>query len=83
MIQHGQMAVGRGYDPQAYSHQGHRTLLDESLRTRKRCRSSEKGRGLRHFSMQVCKKVEEKGQTTYNEVRRLHSDLDSTSDMHA
>ncbi|CAB9518093.1 Transcription factor Dp-1 [Seminavis robusta] len=25
-------------------------------------------KGLRHFSMMVCKKVEEKGQTTYNEV---------------
>ncbi|CAM9388472.1 unnamed protein product, partial [Chrysoparadoxa australica] len=25
-------------------------------------------KGLRHFSMKVCKKVEEKGQTTYNEV---------------
>ena len=31
--------------------------------------SSEKSnRGLRHFSMMVCKKVEEKGTTTYNEV---------------
>ena len=33
--------------------------------------SSETGKaskGLRHFSMKVCKKVEEKGQTTYNEV---------------
>lgn len=29
---------------------------------------TEKGTGLRHFSMQVCKKVEEKGQTTHNEV---------------
>ena len=25
-------------------------------------------KGLRHFSMKVCKKVEEKGHTTYNEV---------------
>ena len=25
-------------------------------------------RGLRHFSMKVCEKVEEKGTTTYNEV---------------
>lgn len=29
---------------------------------------AEKGTGLRHFSMQVCKKVEEKGTTTHNEV---------------
>jgi hypothetical protein len=26
-------------------------------------------KGLRHFSMKVCKKVEEKGRTNYNEVR--------------
>jgi len=26
------------------------------------------GKGLRHFSMKVCEKVEEKGKTTYNEV---------------
>jgi transcription factor Dp-1 len=25
-------------------------------------------KGLRHFSMRVCKKVEEKGRTNYNEV---------------
>jgi transcription factor Dp-1 len=28
----------------------------------------QQGTGLRHFSMKVCRKVEEKGQTTYNEV---------------
>jgi len=26
------------------------------------------GKGLRHFSMKVCEKVEKKGVTTYNEV---------------
>ena len=32
--------------------------------------SGEKGnnKGLRHFSLKVCQKVEEKGVTTYNEV---------------
>jgi transcription factor Dp-1 len=30
--------------------------------------NSKASRGLRHFSMMVCKKVEEKGTTTYNEV---------------
>jgi transcription factor Dp-1 len=30
--------------------------------------SEKSNRGLRHFSMMVCKKVEEKGTTTYNEV---------------
>lgn len=34
-----------------------------------RARKSDKsGKGLRHFSMRVCEKVEEKGTTTYNEV---------------
>lgn len=35
----------------------------------KRPRKNEKGsKGLRHFSMKVCEKVERKGVTTYNEV---------------
>lgn len=35
----------------------------------KRRRNADRsGKGLRHFSMKVCKKVEEKGTTTYNEV---------------
>lgn len=35
----------------------------------KRSRRSEKGnKGLRHFSMKVCEKVEQKGTTSYNEV---------------
>lgn len=35
---------------------------------RRRRNADRTGRGLRHFSMKVCKKVEEKGTTTYNEV---------------
>ena len=31
--------------------------------------SDKSSKGLRHFSMKVCKKVEEKGRTTYNEVK--------------
>lgn len=31
-------------------------------------RSDKSGKGLRHFSMRVCEKVEEKGATSYNEV---------------
>lgn len=31
--------------------------------------SDKSSKGLRHFSMKVCKKVEEKGRTNYNEVR--------------
>jgi hypothetical protein len=34
----------------------------------RKTKRSEKNKGLRHFSMKVCKKVEEKGTTTYNEV---------------
>ena len=35
----------------------------------KRPRKGEKGsKGLRHFSMKVCEKVQRKGITTYNEV---------------
>lgn len=35
---------------------------------RRRRNADRTGKGLRHFSMKVCKKVEEKGKTTYNEV---------------
>ncbi|KAI3909311.1 hypothetical protein MKW98_025953 [Papaver atlanticum] len=38
------------------------------------------GRGLRQFSIQVCKKVESKGRTTYNEVMdELVADLSTTT----
>ena len=36
---------------------------------RKRSKKGEKGgKGLRHFSMKVCEKVQRKGVTSYNEV---------------
>lgn len=36
---------------------------------RKRAKKGEKGgKGLRHFSMKVCEKVQKKGVTSYNEV---------------
>lgn len=45
------------------------TKSNKRSKTSKTSPSSEKSnRGLRHFSMMVCKKVEEKGTTTYNEV---------------
>ena len=34
----------------------------------RRVKSTKASKGLRHFSMKVCNKVEEKGKTTYNEV---------------
>ncbi|KAK9891057.1 hypothetical protein WA026_013384 [Henosepilachna vigintioctopunctata] len=41
----------------------------EYLQDTKRSRKSDKvGKGLRHFSMKVCEKVQKKGTTTYNEV---------------
>ncbi|XP_065056438.1 transcription factor Dp-1-like [Rhopilema esculentum] len=46
-------------------------LLDSGDRKRKRtpARSTDKGgKGLRHFSMKVCEKVQQKQTTTYNEV---------------
>ena len=40
-----------------------------SMKKKKRKKGRPEGnKGLRHFSMKVCKKVEEKGVTTYNEV---------------
>lgn len=64
----------RKNDP-ALSQQG-ATTASPSLQPRtgsssgsKKVASSDKGsKGLRHFSMEVCKKVEEKGTTTYNQV---------------
>ena len=37
-------------------------------RTPNRCGSEKGGKGLRHFSMKVCEKVQQKGITSYNEV---------------
>jgi hypothetical protein len=39
----------------------------QTTNTRKR-KTDKIGKGLRHFSMKVCEKVEQKGVTTYNEV---------------
>ena len=43
---------------------------DEQRRKRRRAGGGGRnnGKGLRHFSMKVCEKVESKGRTTYNEV---------------
>ena len=44
-------------------------LFDHFIVHRKRGKKGEKnGKGLRHFSMKVCEKVQKKGVTTYNEV---------------
>ncbi|XP_033250380.1 transcription factor Dp-like isoform X1 [Drosophila miranda] len=45
----------------------HSTSASSSSEQRKR-KPDKAGKGLRHFSMKVCEKVEEKGKTTYNEV---------------
>lgn len=39
------------------------------FRRKRRCKGDSKGgKGLRHFSMKVCEKVQRKGTTSYNEV---------------
>ncbi|XP_017868144.1 PREDICTED: transcription factor Dp isoform X2 [Drosophila arizonae] len=45
----------------------HTAPASSSSAQRKR-KSDKAGKGLRHFSMKVCEKVQEKGKTTYNEV---------------
>ena len=46
--------------------------VGESANKKKRLQRAHGGKqgdkGLRHFSMKVCEKVEQKGRTTYNEV---------------
>lgn len=50
---------------------------------RKRGKKGEKnGKGLRHFSMKVCEKVQKKGVTTYNEVADELVAEFSSSDSH-
>lgn len=51
--------------------------------SRKRGKKGEKnGKGLRHFSMKVCEKVQKKGVTTYNEVADELVAEFSSSDNH-
>lgn len=40
----------------------------DSFSDAKRRKTEKGGKGLRHFSMKVCEKVQAKGTTTYNEV---------------
>lgn len=50
---------------------------------RKRNKKGEKnGKGLRHFSMKVCEKVQRKGTTSYNEVADELVAEFSTTDNH-
>ncbi|GJP47074.1 hypothetical protein CLOM_g6307 [Closterium sp. NIES-68] len=44
------------------------SLDNDAKRKRRLPRAADRGKGLRHFSMKVCEKVESKGRTTYNEV---------------
>lgn len=46
-------------------HTAHTSSSSAAQRKRK---PDKAGKGLRHFSMKVCEKVQEKGKTTYNEV---------------
>lgn len=44
------------------------TMSASSSSVQRKRKPDKAGKGLRHFSMKVCEKVEEKGKTTYNEV---------------
>jgi len=43
-------------------------LMGSVFRCSKRRKGTHGGKGLRHFSMKVCEKVQKKGVTSYNEV---------------
>lgn len=42
--------------------------MSKQIFNSKRRKVDKGGKGLRHFSMKVCEKVQKKGTTTYNEV---------------
>ncbi|KAM8712110.1 hypothetical protein ACLKA7_012607 [Drosophila subpalustris] len=44
------------------------TMSGSSSSVQRKRKPDKAGKGLRHFSMKVCEKVQEKGKTTYNEV---------------
>lgn len=44
------------------------TMSSSSSSVQRKRKPDKAGKGLRHFSMKVCEKVQEKGKTTYNEV---------------
>ncbi|XP_032591475.1 transcription factor Dp isoform X2 [Drosophila grimshawi] len=44
------------------------TMPASSTSVQRKRKPDKAGKGLRHFSMKVCEKVQEKGKTTYNEV---------------
>ncbi|KAH8299749.1 hypothetical protein KR044_005472 [Drosophila immigrans] len=44
------------------------TMSASSSSVQRKRKPDKAGKGLRHFSMKVCEKVQEKGKTTYNEV---------------
>ncbi|XP_073915185.1 transcription factor Dp-2 isoform X5 [Castor canadensis] len=59
-----------------------REFIDSDFSESKRSKKGDKnGKGLRHFSMKVCEKVQRKGTTSYNEVAdELVSELTSSDD---
>ncbi|CAM9713135.1 unnamed protein product [Pylaiella littoralis] len=59
-----------GRTRRACSNHGGHALPDTGLQVkrRKNQEATKPNKGLRHFSVKVCRKVEEKGTTTYNEV---------------
>jgi hypothetical protein len=61
-------AVSRKRPAPSPSPTGSSSVSSKKSRKKSSPASDKANRGLRHFSMMVCKKVEEKGTTTYNEV---------------
>ncbi|XP_024524747.1 transcription factor-like protein DPB isoform X4 [Selaginella moellendorffii] len=62
-------ATGRFSQAESYDEPASPDMVGKKKRGHRAAIGGEKGgKGLRHFSMKVCEKVESKGRTTYNEV---------------
>ncbi|XP_048190399.1 transcription factor Dp-2 [Perognathus longimembris pacificus] len=67
MVTHTHLPEAAGWAPS--DRKRPRDFMDSDFSESKRSRKGDKsGKGLRHFSMKVCEKVQRKGTTSYNEV---------------
>ncbi|XP_030633278.1 transcription factor Dp-2 [Chanos chanos] len=67
MVTQGRLPEGNEWTPGAKKRS--HDFIDSYFSDRKRLKKADKnGKGLRHFSMKVCEKVQKKGTTSYNEV---------------
>ncbi|KAG8452137.1 hypothetical protein GDO86_004071 [Hymenochirus boettgeri] len=75
--------IGSPHTPNAHFISQNQTTDSSPWSAGKRNKKGEKnGKGLRHFSMKVCEKVQKKGTTTYNEVADELVAEFSTADTH-